>query len=333
MARGFTLLCLGLDVARPANTAGDDVDGRFQRFERLLVAGQVKHHGSNTPFAGKRAALAYLELPKYPVRRGPILSQQLSSGLWGTYRTACAYFGLVESIERSRRSSPQFTRLTAAGKSLATQTRSVAFDPSMQIGKWIEQEEISHDVLDRVSGKGHSATKAEVSLLSDAVRQVDEADSSPLAMLRSKWGASSPLTLSSLSSGLPEGASGEQKAALASALALDRLASLIEAGYRQWVTDQQAPHLQSGIWRHPDWADALSYRSDLSHLVERLRSAKSGAEYEQLHAHQQWLSEVRGGRPWDRTSDELNAQTRGTYAPYDFALPAVNDLFAEGLLR
>ena len=327
MVRGFSLLCLGLDISHKKLEA--DRHTRFERFERFWVGAQSLHHGDATPFAGKRAAAAYLALPRYPLAHGPILSQQVSTGIWGTYRTACAYFELVKSIG-GRRSGPQHTKLTARGSSLAKAALQSAFDPGFNVGDWSQRPSLDRNDLGRVPANGQVASKAELSILSEAVNAVDQHDGAPLMGLHECWSVNQPLTLEDLAGHLPKSASAEQRAALDAAVAIERLAATLEKGYRLWVTGGDSEPLTRQLCASRDWQTVRPYSPDLDHLHAELRSGKDPT-YEQVHAHQLWLSRTRGSRHWEPATDAVTVQTRRSYEPYDFALNAAGSLFNEGL--
>jgi hypothetical protein len=322
--RGFGLVCLGLKVASDATYAHRDADETFRRFERFLVASQALHHTDATPLAGKRAALRYLDLARYPLNR-PILAQQLSSGLWGTYRVAAAHYGLVRS-RSPRFSNPQYSRLESDGAALARLVREASFD-GVQIGTWVQKDTVSRSELARVAPYADAATDAEVAQFTAAVRALDAQGGHPIGRLRDRWEhAGGHLTPADLLGAGGKPMDDEQAAAARAAVALDRLATDVEAPFRQWVTGHDVQPPPADVWEADDWDDVIPY----SHDLRRLRDAgRTDATFDTLLQHHRWLSGTRGARVWERSTPD---DPRSAYHPYDFALGALSRLFAEGVM-
>lgn len=118
----------------------------------------------------------------------------------------------------------------------------------------------------------------------------------------------------------------EQAAAARAAVALDRLATDVEAPFRQWVTGHDVQPPPADVWEADDWDDVIPY----SHDLRRLRDAgRTDATFDTLLQHHRWLSGTRGARVWERSTPD---DPRSAYHPYDFALGALSRLFAEGVM-
>ena len=60
LTRGFSVLCLGLQIAQSTGASEAEVRDRFLRFERLWVASEVRSLGDDAVFPGKRRAAQLL---------------------------------------------------------------------------------------------------------------------------------------------------------------------------------------------------------------------------------------------------------------------------------
>lgn len=325
MTRGFALATLGLDLT--GEYRDSDRDLVFRGFECLFVASQVKHHGvDRTPFAGKRLAAAWLQgYEEYPVDK-PILKQQLSSGIWGAYRRSASYFGMVASRDR-RHSSPAATILHSRGKELARACRAVIVLPNTPLASYAARKSVPPSVLDRFKANGHVASADEVRILSEAVAHVDLRHGGRLQSLRRVFADSPEETLTPDRIASAKNLGPEQRAAADAAAALASLMEAIEAPYREWITGDTNVRLDRGVLDLPGWQHADDWKErDLQHLQRLLEAELS---LDSVQSHQAWLAQQRGAQGWD--PGEVD-EARRQFVPANFALDAVSNLFAEGVL-
>jgi hypothetical protein len=320
--RGFGLLVAGLDLA----SGTGDPDETFQRFERLWVLatedaalrGLAVDH-----FAGSRRALRQIHAGASLDLTRPLLDQQLSVGIWGSYRRAAAYFGLVDATGRSA-TRPSTHQLTTAGKVLRDATWSAVRPGQPQLRKWLADGTVDRDKLAEWLRPGTGCTQREAEALTSAVKTVDSRSGSPLGRLRRQFEQAGKLTLSGLQlTGLTE----SQSEAVRTARAVERLMGALEEPFRAWVAGGSKP--STGELRevagHRDWQVVLAANeTDLEHLHRLLVDTP---RIEAVLEHHKWMCEQRGSSPWvrpDRTKQHLELP--------DFGLAGPRSLFSEGLL-
>ena len=101
----------------------------------------------------------------------------------------------------------------------------------------------------------------------------------------------------------------------------------IEAPYREWITGDTNVRLDRGVLDLPGWQHADDWKErDLQHLQRLLEAELS---LDSVQSHQAWLAQQRGAQGWD--PGEVD-EARRQFVPANFALDAVSNLFAEGVL-
>lgn len=325
LVRGFSVLATGLFYAKgqPSNAQKE----AFLRFERLWVAANVQRYRQRTPFAGGRRGAILLKLgDDYPLDR-PILTSQLSSGVWGTYRGSAASFGLITA---RRYSDPANTLLNNQGEALAKASR--LFDDSFPVWDYVAPggPAVGHDDLEEALSAHDSRlpTNAEQEVLTDAVRPFDARRHHRLHDLHSAWvkGERSPLNVTQLVPGDLAVQHGEIAAA---AQAADRLLSDIERPYREWVTGGTAT-IPRSIWSSTAWDRVQGWPGSLPLLRLRSlgRAASDDAVMAAVHRHHRDLSRARGSTAWEQG---VTSPERADFVPYDFCLGALSQLFEQGI--
>ncbi len=327
MTRGFALLTVMLDLC--SGYEEQDHDDIALHFERLFVASQVSKSEDaglmDVPFAGKRKARVLLNSSNmYPLTT-PILRHQLSAGIWGTYRRSASYFGLIQSTTQ-RRSSPSSAKLTTAGAELAKLCRHGIVMQATRLNSHIQKPEVDKAVFDKFLADGWRATPDELSHLGALVRSVDSNRGRRLGRLRDVYDLGSGLTPDTVAN------SGDlevlQQAAATGALDLLVLMRRIEQPYRQWVTGRADATIPTGLGDLDEWRVAETFHEhDLLHLRGALRANPT---FDAVHQHHTWLASRRGSTAWVAGYHDV---ARSNYHDPDFALPALTNLFNEGILH
>lgn len=331
--RGFSLLALGLQ--RIKGMSGKETE-LFLQFERLIVAAYcLKKQQGETHFDGTEKAIKLLndqvKYPLYPLDV-PILTNQLSGGIWGSYRKASNYFGLLES-SGGRSTAPASTELTKMGEELAKNAASYIFEPNFQLATYLNKGEIPSDKLMRaIKLNVHIPSNKEVGLFSEAIKTVDEANDFALQKLKKIWSKNkNVLTLISLE---PTQLSQQQKDVLPVALALNALMKAIEVPWRKWVAGDNAATISKSVinmneWRAiEEWENKGGTAFDVLALKDCISQRRSSSILENIQDHHRRLSESRSATPWDR---EGKIASRAEMGSYDFCLGAASKLFAQGV--
>lgn len=324
--RCFSLLTLGVHIANKFEEA--ERNERFLRFERLWVAAQVARFGDKTTFSGKRRAGRIVESARQTGKLQldvPILTAQLSMGIWGTYRRSAALFGLILAKGRG---GPRHAKLTAKGRELADLLcQQVA--PKVQFKTYLAKPAAPESLLDVIDplGTGTQPSEEECSLLTERMERFDRRHEHALGRLRSCFDQQGgDLDLDELDA---ERLSPHQRPALQAARGLKRLLLEIEKPYRTWVTGaSEEVDIDSSIWAHEAW-DIARRRGEIevTHLRDRITNRQQDP-MAQLHAHHEWLTELRGGIVWKQGDED---PTKAAFTMPDFGLSAPAQLFAEGV--
>jgi len=332
--RGFTLLACGLD----ASLRGSDIGPteRFLRFETLIVATRVKAEGldnlANCLLAGKRGAARLLNRSEFQIPLSQrILTRQLASGVWGTYRVA------AEKLELLQRggSRPSNSRLSKTGKEWVERiSNSWSQSLKSNVTRAITNGEVDIDLLNALGktifGQGDQARKDEASLLTSAIKSVQGTDG-PLHRLRQIYDANGATMLSVTDLGHHSSKlTDKQRTATTSASALLHLMEAIEQPFREGMTHQNAPPAiglntsQTSLW--DDLMPSLDASAKANLMMLRKSVANGG--FAAVLTHHQELSKQRGAAPWVRGElpDDL-----ADYSPPDFTLSAASELFSEGV--
>lgn len=328
--RGYALLCKGLALALAAEKKRADPVDVFLRFERLWVGAQRAVHGEKARWAGVRMAQILLNDGNYRLDRA-LTTQQLYSGIWGTYRRSATALGLIQP--QGRRSGPAGYRLTALGSEMTSAVTKAAFAERVHLTNHVSKASLPIEVLQSLIIKelpGHQASEGEVEQLSEAMRAADRAWDNALQRLRRAYDRSGTgsLDLSELD---VTGLSDVQQRATGAARELRELMEAVEKPYRLWVTGASVETILPATWKHPGWGTIRQWPiPELVTLHESVRSAGKGIEvFETLHKHHTWLMEQRGAEAWEQ---DIETRARSTYQAPDFCLPSATQLFAEGVL-
>lgn len=324
--RGFSVLCLGIDLT--TSYAANEQEAReiFQKWERMWVAAQVHHLGDAATFPGLLRANQILNgLPRsqpYPLTK-PLLTAQLSSGVWGGYRRAASAFRLISGAgQRSLRLSE--VKLTKDGGDLMRHLRKTCLD-GVQAATWVQKDAVPRSLLEKLRAD-RSVSKGEVQVLTRMIEAYDEYHDRSLGHLRAVYDQhGSAITVFDL-----PGAelSGRQAIAVPQAVALLEAIEEIEFRFRDWVVTGIEPAWPKTLLRLPIWQIADPQEVDLTALRARMASAQTGAIGRAVLAHHQHLSAARGARAWELGSNASSAQQRRLPS---FALDALSSLFDEGV--
>jgi hypothetical protein len=326
--RGFSLVALGLGVARKAN--GPHRDEAYLRFERMWVLAQVARHRSGFPFPGVVRAQALLaRTPKdaaVPLDQ-KLLADELGSGGWGAYRKASVAFSMLESESNRRTSHPVGMKAASPGERLAGALRRDSAFAHTRLGRYIEDGEVPRTVLAKLGAAERAPSQDEVSILGQQMAEFDEVHGGALGQLATVWEQEQALSLVTLNrhaGALPP----RQREALQGARALRYLMRKVERPYRHWVASKTAVTIgpvRSAAWR------AVS-RWDLDDHVARLADVVTGtaprSAVEGIHRHQAEVASLRGAEPWQPGDPRLE-RLRFRYP--DFTLRAVAGLLSDGV--
>jgi hypothetical protein len=320
--RAFGLVLVGLDLAMGSRNP----DETFQRFERLWVLASEATRAAGVAvdrFPGSQRAQRMLNGSTGTLDLArPVLSSQLSTGLWGAYRRAAVHFELIQRQGSNTR--PSAHKLTAAGHRVRLATWAEIRFGQPQLSHWLKVGVIGRDRPVEWLQPGIGCSAREAAALSAEIRRVDGDAGGPLGRLREHFEHTGGLALSRLRlSSLTD----DQSDAVRTARAIDRLMDEIEAPFRSWVAGGKAappPHWRE-VASHPDWNVVLcAGEHDLAHLQQALADRP---HVESVRSHHRWLCEQRGARPW-----EPNDQDKEHLEPADFGLSAPRLLFSDGLL-
>ncbi len=331
--RGFGLLCLGLSLTNQYRTA----DELMLRFERFHVLAQVKVLHGDAPWPGKLRATRMLIEATKTGKLGldqPILDDQLSSGLWGTYRRPARLFGLIRPEGAQHNGRPSSTVLTQLGLDLARRTRQRLFgSDTKKIGSWLNQDSVALDTLEAFETVDNSPTDDELEILSKGFRDFDEVHRFPYAGLYDCFLHPSSGAAARLSALDCDRLNAEQAAVVPTGQALRVLINTVEVPYRKWMVNAAGvdlsvnlPSTQIEVWKQLPQATELA----MKHLHDCLAKAEKQRHslFEAADAHQKWLANERGAAPWDRALPDKNW---GAAQLPDFGLSAPMSLFAEGI--
>jgi hypothetical protein len=336
-ARGFGLLCFGLDTARRNPLlANPDLDRAFLRFERLVVYAQCYHHRDegklpdSARYAGTRRAFARIRSTSdLDLNLSLLLHDDLSGGLWGAYRRPAVHLGLLRPL--GSRTNPTATGLSALGSELANTLEPSAIANAYAVRKLARnpnRRTTPAGAAVLIPADAGQATAKEAAALSRAFTAYDSERANlgrgrPFASLRASYDAAGgELTLNGLEpSRLTEG----QAQALADAVALDALMTLVEAPYRRWVVGGKGS-VPKTVAEHRAWARVrTSGEPDLVALHDDLKVDPSlGA----VHAHQERIATSRGREPWVQ-GDPFPG--RDKLVRFDFTLGSAAGLFNDGV--
>lgn len=336
LARGFSVLCLGLKIARSQNqSSGDEARVRdsFLRFERLWVAAHCHRDGSDSVFPGKRTALSLLEdaelaiIEGYPLGK-PILTSQLSSGTWGAYRRSAAMFGLLQGADAARVQLAN-TKLTPRGEKLATALRAAAF-PHSYPSTWLTYPAVDISALGDIeaaaSPPGGKSSK-EIRLLTEGIEEYDAFHDRALGRLRAEFdhlGGGLPLTKIRLTQLAPA-----QGSALRLAVHLVEAIEEVEYPFRAWVAEEgTSPDFAASVGSLKLWSLLPPNETDLLRLGKALVSASKDQLPQVVLRHHRQLADARGAPRWEPNSGSAAAKTRELP---DFTLRSAASLFREGV--
>lgn len=185
--RGFSLLCLGVEVAAKTQSEAD-AQRAFQHTERLWAAASVFHQGDDAPVAGKRRAKHLLveaeATGEYPLER-PLFSAPFPAGTFGGYRRSAAAFGLVKGAT-GRGTRFREVRLTKTGEELAKAFRSSAF-PGIKAGHWARRDSVSPTRVLAAIEASSQTSDAELRALTTGMETYDGFHDRPLSRLRAEF--------------------------------------------------------------------------------------------------------------------------------------------------
>ena len=331
LVRGFSLLALGLQKIQNRT----DSTELFLRFESLIVGSQVRYYmakkqNESTPFSGKEQAARLLqESDSYDLKKR-LLTNQLAGGIWGSYRKASSYFGLIES-RGGRSTSPSVTELTTKGKNLAEEAKCVLAQ-NFHLMKYLKEGEIPLDQLCALGMNLDKPTDTEVKQLTETINEVDITNNHALRKLYEHWKhTSTTLTLNSLN---PMKLTADQRGALSVAKALVRLMEAIEGPWRIWVTggESEISHKvgQMDEWETlENWGGSAAIPLDLQKMIASQKDSKT--VFNAIQEHHLKLCSSRSAKAWEKLEDIGPADKRGQFDPYDFCLGSASSLFGEGV--
>lgn len=323
--RGFSVLCLGIEIV--GNYARNEQEAReiFQRVERLWVAAQVHHPGDEEMFPGRRRAGQILDqLPSaepYPLTK-PLLTAQLSSGVWGGYRRAASAFGLISGAGRRSLRLSEVT-LTSRGKDLIRHLRKGTLD-GVNVGSWAPKDDVPLAILDKIRAD-RPVSKNEARVLTEGIESYDKFHEHSLGHLRSVFDREgSAISVQDLPGSV---LSSRQRVAVPQAVALLEAIEQLEFRFRDWAATGNEPTWPKRLLNLPIWRLAGPGELDLANLHARINRAGDGAIGKAVLAHHQNLSAARGAAAWEPGS---NLNIASQKVP-DFALGALRSLFTEGV--
>jgi hypothetical protein len=333
--RGFSLTCFGLEAAHRQPALIDEaIDQTFLRFEHLVVYAQCLRHvegklPENARYSGIRRAYRNLDDPELDLNKSLLLHDDLSGGLWGTYRRPAMQLGLLD--QRWRGSTPAATRATPLGEALARTLDGTAISDPKAARKLVRDplrftDSARAEYL--VAEDTGSSTDEEAIALTSALTQYDTARQErdrgrPFAALRSAYDAATgDLSIATIDGTLL--AQGQARA-LEEARALTALMNAVERPYRLWVTGNTA-NLKKSVLNDPAWAlVATDGEPDIQSLRSELQLDGSLTA---VHRHQARLAIARGGEPWEYGDPR---QGREKLDPVDFTMGTIASLFRDGV--
>lgn len=334
MTSGYSLLCLGLQVAHSLNSVGRAIsaDDAFLRFETWWVLAQVGA-GCDTRLPGTRRARQVLEAM---VRSGSVdldvsrlLRHQLSTGLWGSYRRSAEHFGLILRHGGGRGTKPTVFRLAGpgCGDDLAAAARmAITGGGAVQLAARLREGVVD---TERISGicVGDAPTARELKILTACIQAVDKTAGSPLRNLhRSYERAGNHLSLST-----PHMAelTPLQRRALRAARELRSILTEIEPDFRAYITEGAKIEVTKKWLRDRDLS--LFNEWDLLADMERLRRHCLDLGVTRgIREHHAAVCERRGSTPWER-GDTDDVKRPEAFDEPRFALPSAKALFDEGV--
>lgn len=317
--RGFSLLCLGL---YPRTSHPVDKNEKFLRVERLYMAASVQPvaESKGVPqFNGVRVGRELIRSNKCFLDR-PILSRQMSSGIWGSYSRAARELGLIKQGSR-----PKGTHITNTGIELAEVLRGFSIEGQTQpLGK--PKQGLKHGVqtwitagqLEKIARRLKPVTSRELELVSTAFSSLERSEHLYRLMKQKRRLATFDLDATKLTE--------QQESAWHAALALHKLMKRVEEPYRKWVVGESNKFSSSKpakqLWKQ-------CYAWDTDHSLRRLQerfSSKNTAD--SLHEWHQQLMAERGSSSWQQGVPD---EGRADFDLPDFRLGALHQLFEEGL--
>lgn len=325
--RGFSLCCAGVTMLRRVENKhpGVDLDEVWLRMVRCWTLAQTQHYlagNTGAVWPGRRRAESLL-LSGDPISVAePLLQQEMSVGLWGSYRTGLGRYGLTRPLVGARRTRPSGAQLTSSGTWLAAAATRLA-TPMVWDG-WYADTTATTTTLAELGDidPDRDADDRECGRLADALRRADVNALEDHARLREVYDAGQ-LALATIP---VDALSSTQRASLVIARHLADLVDQVERPYRSWLAGENAA-LGAGIATHPGWAEADPSEDVIGQLVERLRA--DGPTLTTLHAHAAHVARLRGADPVERhgVADDY-AEAPGP----DFLISAARSLFSEGYL-
>lgn len=326
--RGFSLLCLGLDIAKKPY-AKDQEREVFLRFERLWLAAQIRH-GNSQKLAGSTAAARYLTSDGYPLSR-PVLTDQLSSGIWGQYRRAAVAMGLIGDGGSSRLSIATVP-MTSQGRAMAAAARKDL--GGLQLERLLVPKDAPELVplsqLDKIN-PSDIPSKRELDALSKGMKTFDDHHEGELIALRRVFDDYQTLSIAILNrKSVIDRLTPSQSHAAQEAKAVRKLLETVEKPFRSWISseslggpEQERHVIPDSVWK----VVKLANEPDMTRLAELSGSLSTSSGMEALYDYHQWISSQRGTEPWGRG-----------HQPPEFELPtftldAAANLFKEGVLR
>jgi hypothetical protein len=323
--RSFGLLLIGLDLA---SNAGNP-DEAFQRFERMwvLATEAAANDGEDvTSYPGSQRAKQILNAGEDKVNlTRPLLTRQLSSGLWGAYRRSAERFELITRVDGTPRrgTRPASYQLTASGQDVQRVAKSAIVTGKPHLQSWIRKGHCPRRLLDEFN-PSVGCKPEEAQALSAPVQRVDERDGRPLGRLRNHFARQNGLSLRKLAL---KDLTVDQQQAVRIARAVDLLVERIEDPFRRWISGDSSSRdaeLRAAA-ALPEWDTLL----DLGELgVEQLRlELQANAGVDTLQRYHERLCELRGAPHWERPDP-----SKDFGEPPDFGLSAPRRLFEDGLL-
>ena len=315
--RQLSVFTLCLQVADSSKFVDPDPKERFLRCERLWVLAHARDYNSGPTFPGIDEARRRLTAGEPFDISGPLLSSQLSSGLWGQCRRPAAQLGFIVG----RRGGPEQWRLTDHGLRLAQAARE-ALSGYGKAGSAVASTEVTEERLAEVfrsDGDELTADCEEVEAVSEAVRRHDHRNDGEFKALYRLFQVNGDLSVDMSADGLTP----RQAQALDVLRAVDQLAYSVERPYRHWLADGTT-ELPAGIAKKKAWSVVRAAgEQQLSELGAKLSVDPSMQKVQSYHER---LAAARGSVPWSR-----RAVTTGTvipkYEPVETRLNSLTALF------
>ena len=331
--RLYSIFCLLLNAAKTSSTQHVSIRDRFLRLERLWMLAVVRdsHNArdsrlrTGSVFSGGDAAGRLWEAGEPFDLDQPILTRQLSAGLWGRIRRPAAEFGLISGGGPG----PEGWQLTAYGSELASAARANVCDPDSRLGTATRWSQVTQARLDGLFEPGWATdndfyTNAESAVLSRVLHRWDERNDEEFGRLFTSYQRDSRFSVVTVIEGLTP----QQRRACSELKALDGLSKGIERPYRHWLRGDDVS-LGGSATNKARW-EIVECAGD-TELAELGRKLRRNCSISMVHRHHVSLAERRGSEPWSRRRVAEGTLTIRPFQPIETRLESLARLFAEGV--